>query len=69
MKKDRVGIIGYGRWAKVMVPTISKYFKIDFIVTSNINFKLINFKRIKWIFVITNDQSHYEIVKYFIKKS
>lgn len=68
MKKDRVGIIGYGRWAKVMVPTISKYFKIDFIVTSNINFKLINFKRIKWIFVITNDQSHYEIVKYFIKK-
>lgn len=68
MKKERIGIIGYGRWAKVMVPTINKYFKIDFIITSNFNYKLIDLKKIKWIFVITNNQSHYEIVKYFLKK-
>jgi len=35
MKKERIGIIGYGRWAKVMVPTINKYFKITEIITSN----------------------------------
>lgn len=68
MKKKRVGIIGYGKWAKIMIPILSQYFNISFIINSNINYKFISLNKIEWLFILTNNSSHYEIVKFFLKK-
>jgi len=68
MKKKYIGIVGYGRWAKKIIPTLQKYFNIGFICNSKIDYKLINLTNIDWIFILSNNETHYEILKYFFKK-
>ena len=68
MKKKHIGVIGYGKWAKIMVPILAKYFNINFIINSKINYKIINLQKIDWVFVLTNNSSHYDIVKYLLNK-
>ena len=67
MKKN-VGVIGNGKWAKIMLPKLSKLANIKFIANSKSGYKSFNTKNISWIFVLTNNDTHYEIVKFFLKK-
>ncbi len=68
MKKKNIGIIGHGKWAKTIIPTLQKYFKIKFILNSKINYKLICLDQLDWVFVLSNNDSHFEIVKYLLNK-
>ena len=68
MKKKNIGIIGCGKWAKIILPTLSKYFNINFIINSKVNYKIFNLNNIDWIFILTNNTSHLKIVKYFLNK-
>jgi len=65
---NNVGVIGDGKWAKIIIPKISKLSNVKFIINSKINYKILNLKNISWIFVLTNNETHYEIVKYFLNK-
>ena len=68
MKKKNVGIIGNGRWAKIMIPKIEKFANIKFIANSKTGYKKFKLSKISWIFVLTNNETHYNIVKYFLNK-
>jgi len=65
--KKKIGIIGYGNWAKKIVPMISKFSKICFIADSRISYKLFPCK-IDWVFVLSSNETHFEIVKYFLNR-
>ena len=65
--KKKVGIIGYGRWAKKIVPIINRYASIRFISDSKISYKIFK-EPVDWVFVLTNNNTHYQIVKYFLNK-
>ena len=68
MKKKNVGIIGNGKWAKIMIPKIKKFANIKFIANTKTGYKKFNLSKISWIFVLTNNATHYDIVKYFLNK-
>ena len=69
MKKTNVGVVGNGKWAKVMLPKIAKYANIKFIANTKTGYKKFRLDNISWIFVLTNNETHYEIVKYFLKRN
>lgn len=68
MKKKSIGIIGYGSWAKTVFPTLEKYFNINFIINSKIDFKSLNLDKTDWVFIFTNNESHFDIVRYLLNK-
>lgn len=67
MRKKKVGIIGYGKWAKKVIPIINKICKIHFISNTKNSYKLQD-HNVDWVFVLSNNESHYKIVKYFLSK-
>lgn len=69
MRKKNVGVIGNGKWAKILLPKIAKYANIKFIANTKTGYKKFRLDNISWIFVLTNNETHYEIVKYFLKKN
>ena len=60
------GLVGYGKWGKILGKTISQIGKIHFISNTKKTYK--NNKKIDWCFIATNDATHYKIAKYFLKK-
>lgn len=68
MQKKNVGVIGNGKWAKIMLPKLSKLANIKFIADSKSGYKKFDINNISWIFVLTNIDTHYEIVKFFLRK-
>lgn len=68
MIKKNVGIIGNGKWAKIMIPKIKKLANIKFIANTKTGFKDFYLGNVSWIFVLTNNDTHYKIVKYFLDK-
>ena len=65
--KKKVGIIGCGRWGKKVINVLNKISIIKFICNSKNNYKLQNFN-VDWIFVLTNNKTHFKIVKFFLEK-
>ena len=51
MKKN-VGVIGNGKWAKIILPKLSKLANIKFIANSKSGYKSFNTNNISWIFVL-----------------
>ena len=68
MIKKNVGIIGNGKWAKVIIPKIAKFANIKFIANTKTGYKKFKLDNISWVFVLTNNKSHEKIVKYFLNK-
>ena len=68
MKKKNVGIIGNGKWGKKIINELEKISNIKFVYNSKNNFKNYE-KNIDWIFILTPDNTHYNIAKYFLKKN
>lgn len=67
MKKKNVGVIGCGKWGKKIIKELYPISNIKFIYNSKSNYKDIK-ENINWIFILTPDKSHYQIVKYFLKR-
>ena len=68
MKKKNIGIIGNGKWAKIMTPKIAKFANVKFIANTKTGYKSFKLNNISWIFVLTNNESHYPIVRFFLNK-
>ncbi len=68
MIKKNIGVVGNGKWAKIMVPKIAKFANIKFIANTKTGYKKFKLNKISWIFVLTNNKTHFKIVKYFLNK-
>jgi hypothetical protein len=67
MKRKNIGVIGCGRWGKVIIKELNKISNIKFIYNSKDDYKKIS-ENIDWIFILTPDKTHYKIAKHFLEK-
>ena len=65
--KKKIGIIGCGKWGKKVIKVLKEISIVKFICNSKSNYKLQEMD-IDWIFVLTPDQTHFQIVKFFLNK-
>lgn len=67
MKKKNIGVIGCGKWGLKIIKELKKISNIKFIYNSENDYK--NYpKNIEWVFVLTPDDKHYTIAKYFLQQ-
>jgi hypothetical protein len=63
----RVGLIGYGKWGKVLHKKLKKFCDIKFICTSEDDYMfhplVQEFENVDWVVVATPDKTHYRIVE------
>ena len=60
MKK--VGLIGYGKWGKILHEKLNKFCDVKFVCTSKDDY-IWELENVDWVVVATPDDTHYEIVK------
>ena len=68
MKLQRAIVLGKGKWGKIFISRLKNKVKIVKILRSRDNYKIIDYKKIDWIFVLTNTKKHYEICDYYISR-
>ena len=61
----KIGVIGRGIWGQKIIKVLKKNFKIQFVIGKDTNYKEIK-KKIDWVFVLTTNNTHYKICKYFL---
>ncbi len=67
MIKKNIGIVGYGKWGKIISKQLLKLTNVKFILRSKDNYK--NYiDNIDWVFILTPDDTHYQIAKFYLKK-
>jgi len=67
MIKKKVGVIGCGKWGRLIINELKKISTIKFIYNSKNNLKQFD-NNIDWIFILTPNKTHYQIVSFFLKK-
>ncbi len=68
-KKKNVIVIGKGKWGIKVINQLKKKVNIIKVINSKESFKNIFIKKIDWIFILTNNSSHYKLSKFFLKKN
>tara|TARA_E500000305_G_scaffold102848_1_gene97902 strand:+ start:981 stop:2768 length:1788 start_codon:yes stop_codon:yes gene_type:complete len=58
----KVGLIGYGYWGKILHQKLKHLSDVKFICTSKDDYHS-KLEDVDWVFVVTTNQSHYQIVK------
>jgi hypothetical protein len=58
----KVGLIGYGKWGKILHSKLQIISDVKFVCTSTDNYQS-KLKDVDWVFVATPDDTHYDIVK------
>jgi len=58
----KVGLIGFGKWGKILRPKLEKLCDLRFICRSKDDYKT-KLKNVDWVIIATPDETHYEIVK------
>ena len=58
----KVGLIGYGKWGKIIHEKLSKFCDVKFVCTSKDDY-IWELENVDWVVVATPDDTHYEIVK------
>ena len=67
MIKKKIGIIGHGKWGKIISNQLLKLTDVKFILRSKDNYKDY-IDNIDWVFILTPDDTHYQITKFYLKK-
>jgi hypothetical protein len=69
--KQRCLLIGKGKWGGVFEKELKKYFYIDKVFNSKNakEIKKTNLKDIKWVFILSPNNTHFKYTSYFLKKS
>lgn len=67
MLKKNVGLIGIGKWGKILKEKLSINSNLIFIANSKIKYEK-KLKNIDWIFIATPDKTHFKLVKKFLLK-
>lgn len=58
--------MGYGKWGVKVYNSIKNSFYIKYIITSKSKLSII--KNVDWVIILSPNETHYKIVKYFISK-
>ncbi len=58
----KTGLIGYGKWGKILHSKLQKISDVKFVCTSKDDY-LSELENVDWVVVATPDDTHYEIVK------
>jgi len=58
----KVGLIGYGKWGKILHEKLNKFCDVKFVCTSKDDY-IWELENVDWVVVATPDDTHYEIVK------
>ena len=58
----KVGLIGYGKWGKILHKRLKPICDVKFVCTSKDEYQS-KLKDVDWVVVATPDNTHYEIVK------
>tara|TARA_B100000989_G_scaffold64840_1_gene44923 strand:- start:3811 stop:4536 length:726 start_codon:yes stop_codon:yes gene_type:complete len=66
-KTKSVGVIGRGRWGKKVIKILIKYSSVKYIIGKNTNYKKCS-PNVDWIFILTPNNTHYKICKFFLEK-
>jgi predicted dehydrogenase len=66
--KKKIGVIGCGNWGLKVIKILKKISSVEFVCDSKSNLKKLSLNKIDWIFVLTPDNTHYNLVKYFLNK-
>ena len=62
--KLNVGLIGKGKWGKIVKKKLNVLSNLKFTCGKKKNYlKLIKSSNIKWVFIITPNKTHYKLVK------
>ena len=61
MPSKLTGLIGNGKWGKILKKKIKIHSKLTFIANSKSKY-LKKLNKVKWIFIATPDATHYKIV-------
>ena len=66
----KVGLIGYGRWWKILHRNLIDSYDVRFVCTSKDDYES-KLKDVDWVVIATPDETHYEIVRncIFAKKN
>jgi len=62
----KVGIVGDGKWGKIIKKTLSEFSKVVFVSNTKKTYR--TKKEIDYCFIASSDSSHFKIAKYFLKK-
>ena len=62
----RVGLIGYGKWGKVLHKKLKDFCDVKFVCTSKDDYES-KLKDLDWVVVATPDDTHFDIVKNCLK--
>ena len=66
--KKKIGVIGCGNWGLKVIKILKKISRVEFVCDSKSNLKKLSLNKIDWIFILTPDNTHYNLVKYFLNK-
>lgn len=66
--KKKIGVIGCGNWGVKVIKILKKISSVEFVCDSKSNLKKLSLSKIDWIFVLTPDNTHYNLVKFFLNK-
>ena len=67
-KYKNVGVLGRGKWGKRVVLILKKIANVKFVHGKDFKFKNID-KDIQWVFIMTPNATHYNLVKLFLEKN
>ncbi len=65
-RKINIGVIGRGAWGNRVINVLKNLSKIEFIYGRKSNYRKFN-KKIKWVFVLSSNKSHYKICKFYLE--
>jgi hypothetical protein len=66
--KKKIGVIGCGNWGVKVIKILKKISSVEFVCDSKSNLKKLSLSKIDWIFILTPDNTHYNLVKFFLNK-
>ena len=58
----KVGLIGYGKWGKILHQKLKKISAVEFVCTSKDDYQS-KLNDVDWVFVATPDETHFKIVR------
>jgi hypothetical protein len=66
MKK--IFVIGSGKWGKIVVKKLKLIADVKLVINSKKNYKNIDISSIDWVFILTPNEKHFSMVKFFLNK-
>lgn len=65
--KSNVAIIGKGKWGNILKKKLQKISNVKIFIGKK--YSILNYENIDWVFIATPDNTHYQVIKFFLNKN